>query len=133
MLSNKTTTELITYWTKSSRAKLKTMKSLYASRRYADCLFFGHLTLERVIKAYVVKTTKEHAPRSHNLPYLVKLGGLHLDVRELELLEDVDTFNMAARYPDTKLSFYRKCTKKFTTPYHHAIISLHRKICRMLK
>ena len=76
MLSQKKVDNLVDYWVGSSQEKHKTMVGLYKIKRYADCLFFGHLILEKILKALTVQATKDIAPRSHNLPYLAQLSGI---------------------------------------------------------
>lgn len=38
-------------------------------------------------------------------------------MEQLELLEIITDFNLEARYPDEKFSFYKKCTRDFTYQY----------------
>lgn len=133
MLSQKTVDDLVHYWLDSSQEKYKTMKGLYKIKRYADCLFFGHLILEKILKAHVVQKTKDHAPRTHNLVYLVELAKLTFNKKERNTLADVDTFNMTARYPDQKLLFYKKCNKKFTDQYYYQIEKLYKDLCQSLQ
>ncbi len=37
-----------------------------------------------------------------------------MNEERLELLEEITDFNLEARYPDDKFSFYQKSTKEFT-------------------
>ena len=120
------------YWIGSSKEKYKTMESLYRSRRYADCLFFGHLILEKTLKALVVEETEEMAPRIHNLPHLAEIAHIELVKEESELLSLTTQFNMRTRYPDDKLRFYKICTKAFTDRYYSPIKKLYHKLCQML-
>lgn len=133
MLSQRQIQQQITYWLDSSREKLKTMQSLYRSKRYADCLFFGHLILEKALKANVVIETKHHPPKIHNLIRLADLSGVPLTKSELNLLAQANDFNILARYPDQKLSFYKRCTKSYTDRYYSNILTLYQKICRNMK
>lgn len=59
------------YWLKTAKHDYETMMSLFRSKRYPDSLFYGHLVLEKVIKALVVKKTKGHPPPTHNLLVLI--------------------------------------------------------------
>ena len=77
--------------------------------------FFGHLTLEKILKAYYVKVSSENQPLTHRLIYLSEKSGLELTEEQIELLEIVTDFNLEARYPDEKFTFYKKCTKDFTS------------------
>lgn len=76
MLSDKKIKELVEYWVTNSREKLRTMKSLYENKRYSDCLFFGHMVLEMILKALTVQKTGNPAPKTHNLKYLSELAEL---------------------------------------------------------
>lgn len=93
------------------------MEVLFLSKRYSDTLFFGHIILEKIIKAHVVKQTKRQAPYSHDLILLAQITKLPLVQREKELLAEVNHFNIRTRYPDQKLRFYKKCTKSYTHDY----------------
>ncbi|MBI4994136.1 HEPN domain-containing protein [Candidatus Peregrinibacteria bacterium] len=131
-LSKKQSNQLIKYWLTSSDEKFKTMQSLYKTKRYADCLFFGHLTLEKILKALVVKETKNHAPYIHNLLKLAQIADTTLTDKNITLLAQVNEFNMQARYPDEKLEFYKICTKSYIDNYYKPIILLYKHLCRLL-
>lgn len=51
---------------------------------------------------------------------------------EIELLKEVNSFNIKTRYPDYKLKFYKLCDKKFTKNYFVKIIVLYKKLCQKL-
>ena len=125
--------EIVKYWFKTSKHDFDTMMALFRSKRYSDCLFFGHLALEKILKALVVKKIKKHAPYVHDLVRLSEIAKLDLTEEELDLLDRVNDFNIRSRYPEYKLDFYKKCTKRFTQKYLDEIIILHKKLCRQLK
>ena len=83
--------------------------------------FFGHLTLEKLLKALYVSRINKIPPRTHRLVYLAEKIQLELTDNQLELMEIVTDFNLEARYPDEKFSFYKKCTKEFTLHYLNQI------------
>ncbi len=111
------TTKLTVYWRDASEEKWKTAEALMKSERYADALFFCHLTLEALLKAAVVVKTKEYPPYQHDLVDLARRAGVSLDEKKTEELAEITTFNIRARYDDFKLSFYRKATKEYATRY----------------
>ena len=63
------------------------------------------------MKAIYVKKQDETPPFSHNLVYLSEKAGLELQQNNLELLEEISDYNLEARYPDDKFSFFKRCTK----------------------
>ncbi|MCD6150734.1 MAG: HEPN domain-containing protein [Deltaproteobacteria bacterium] len=104
----------IKYWLKSADQDWGVAKHLFEKKDYAYALFFGHLTVEKILKAIFTDQHDKTPPFSHNLVYLSEKAGLELNEEMLELLEEVSDFNLEARYPDQKFSFHKKCTMSFT-------------------
>ena len=77
------------------------MQVLHESNKNSYCLFFGHLTIEKLIKAIYAKKNK-------SAPYAPKTE------RQEDLLDIITKFNMNARYDDYKKEFYKKCTNEYT-------------------
>ena len=68
------------------------MQHLFQSKDYHWALFIGHLVLERLLKAIIVKKTNEHAPHSHDLRRLAKLSGLEFIPEYIGWLDTITTF-----------------------------------------
>ena len=94
------------YWIDDSEKDFQVAKSLFISGYYSHCLFFCHLTIEKFLKAIVVKRTKEYPPYTHDLRRLAEIANLDLNSKQEKILEIISTFNIAGRYADTKLKFY---------------------------
>ena len=107
--------ERIKYWLNTATQDWKVAGHLFEKGDYSYALFFGHLTLEKTLKAIYVKKQDETPPFSHNLVYLSEKAGLELQQNNLELLEEISDYNLEARYPDDKFSFFKRCTKGFTS------------------
>ncbi len=107
--------ERIKYWLNTATQDWKVTGHLFEKRDYSYALFFCHLALEKTLKAIYVKKQDETPPFSHNLVYLSEKAGLELQQNNLELLEEISDYNLEARYPDDKFSFFKRCTKKFTS------------------
>lgn len=103
----------ISYWLESAAYDLETGKTLLRSKKYPYALFFGHLAIEKVLKALVVKQTGDHAPFSHSLVVLAGKSALDIPEAMIDLLAEFMEFHTEARYPDAKMDFYQKCTKEF--------------------
>jgi HEPN domain-containing protein len=69
------------------------------------------LTLEKLLKAVFVAVKEETPPMTHCLVYLAEKSNLALSGKQTELFEIVTDFNLEARYPDEKFSFYKKNCK----------------------
>lgn len=126
-------TKLIEYWMATAAHDYETMLSLFKSKRYADSLFFGHIVLEKILKALVVRNLKDHAPKTHDLVRLAELADLDLDRAIVEYLKRVNRFNMRARYPDVKLKFYKRCDFDYTKENLEKIKELYKQLCQRLK
>jgi len=131
-MNNSDVKKIVNYWEKSAEHDIKTMDALFVKKRYSDSLFFGHIVLEKILKANVVKKTREQAPYTHNLVFLKELVQLELEKKEVDLLDKINQFNIRARYPDLKFAFYKKCNKKFTEFYLKEIKKLYKKICQAI-
>jgi HEPN domain-containing protein len=102
------------HWINTSDKDFVTMMHLFRSKDYHWSLFIGHIVVERLLKAAVVKRISDHAPFSHDLTKLAQLSGLSFSEEHLDWLDTISTFNMNARYDSYKEAFYRKCTLTFT-------------------
>lgn len=101
----------------SSDEDSKTMDHLFLNDDFSWSLFIGHLTVEKLLKAYYIAKVDDNIPFTHNLIAIIKKTGIDLTDEKLMLLSDITTFNIAARYEDYKGSFKKKCTKEFTLSY----------------
>lgn len=105
--------EAINYWIRSADRDRETAKDLFKSGHYSWSLFVWQLVLERLLKAHLVKRSKQ-VPPIHNLLKLAKLIEIDLDKDLIKELTSITSFNLEARYDDYKEQFYKKATKKFT-------------------
>jgi HEPN domain-containing protein len=92
---------------------LRTNGNLYKSKDYHWSLFIGHLVIERLLKAVIVKVTNIHAPFTHDLRRLAKLSEIELNDEHKRQLDTITTFNLNARYDDYKQDFYKKCSSTY--------------------
>jgi len=106
--------QLIQYWTDTAEQDFNTMIHLFNAKDYHWALFIGHLVLEKLLKALYVSRIDENIPKIHDLLRLAEKSKIELTEIQKDNLDTVTTFNISARYPDYKQTFYRKCTLEFT-------------------
>jgi HEPN domain-containing protein len=106
--------ELTAYWLAEAEESLTVAGHLFDKKDYSYSLFFGHLAIEKLLKAIYVKNVDENVPRSHNLPKIAKAAGLDVSDEMQDDLIRITAFNIEARYPDYKREFRKKCTAEFT-------------------
>jgi HEPN domain-containing protein len=105
----------IDYWMEESTEALKVAEHLFEKQDYSYSLFFGHLAVEKILKAIYVQKKGGHAPQIHNLVRLAEQAGLVLNTEQKDSLNIITAFNLESRYPDEKRSFRIKCTEQFTS------------------
>lgn len=109
------------FWVTSAENDWEVAGHLFEKGDYSYALFFGHLTLEKMLKAYFVFSKEGTPPLTHRLVFLAEKCGLTLSPEQQELLEIVTDFNLEARYPDEKFSFKKRCTRDFAFHYLDSI------------
>jgi HEPN domain-containing protein len=108
--------ENIAYWINSADDDLLAAESLFASKQFLWCLFIGHLVLEKALKALIVYRTNQLVPpKIHNLTKLAKIAGFDLDENINNFFDDINLFQIEARYPKYKKEAYKTANQDFTT------------------
>ena len=106
--------EIVDYWVTEAEESLTVAEHLFEKRDFSYSLFFGHLAVEKMIKAILVKNGNTQVPRTYNLLRLAKAAQIRLnDVQQSSLIR-ITAFNLETRYPDYKKEFRKKCTQQFT-------------------
>jgi len=90
----------IEYWTKGAEDDLTTAELLIREKRILHGLFFCHLVIEKAIKAHIVRTSGDIAPRSHNLIYLSEKADLVFDNETEIFIGILMKYQLQGRYPD---------------------------------
>lgn len=90
----------IDYWISTAVDDFESAKILIERKRFLHGLFFCHLVIEKSLKAHVVKTSEEVAPRSHNLIFLLEKSGLELTEEDQIFLGILMKYQLQGRYPD---------------------------------
>ena len=106
--------EKILFWRTEAQRALAVAGDLFSLRRYLETLFFGHLALEKLLKAKAVGITEHDPIFSHDLVLLAQHANLPLSDEDRDFLARVNVYNIRARYQDYQRSLYRKATRKFT-------------------
>ena len=123
---------VINHWISTSEEDFETMTQLYQNKNYSWSLFLGHISTEKLLKAYYVKKHSRHAPFTHNLYRIAELSNLEISDEQADLLDKITTFNINARYDDYKREFYSLCTKEFTEEWIENIKKIQQWIKTML-
>lgn len=114
------------YWLTEADEAMTVAEHLIAKGDYSYALFFGHLVIEKLLKALYVLHQKKHAPPLHHLLRLADVAGLVVDEEVAAMLLTVTAFNIEARYPDFKRTFRQLCTPDYTAEQMEMIKELQK-------
>jgi len=124
--------QIANHWILKSDIDFETMNNLIKSKDFHWALFIGHLVIERLLKAIVVRKTGTHAPLTHDLRRLAKFSGIAFEDEHKMWLDTISTFNINARYDDYKQDFYKKCTPDYSITWFANIKTLREWIKKRL-
>lgn len=102
------------FWIEEAAEALQVAWHLHEKKDHSYALFFGHLAVEKILKALYVIRKGEQAPYIHNLQRLAEMAEIQSTDFQKEQLIKITAFNLKTRYPDHKRSFKKKCTEDFT-------------------
>lgn len=98
------TEKQIDYWRQGSAEDWEVAVKLVRDGKSRHGLFFAHLAIEKALKALVCRQTRDVPPRIHNLTRLSELAGVEPDNQTVDLLADMNQFNLEGRYPESQMS-----------------------------
>jgi len=102
------------FWLEEAAEALRVAWHLFEKEDYSYALFFGHLSVEKLLKAIYVVRKADQAPYIHNLIRLAEITNIPLNEVQRDRLIKITAFNLESRYPDERRSFRNKCTEDFT-------------------
>ncbi len=88
------------YWRNGAAEDWEVAQKLIADGKPRHGLFFAHLAIEKMLKALISLRGDAPAPRIHNLIRLAEVAGLQPTEEQLNLLADMNQFNVEGRYPE---------------------------------
>jgi len=92
----------IEYWLSGAFNDFDTAMILITNKKFVHGLFFCHLSIEKILKALLVKETGNLPPKSHNLRYIQELAKVQVNDDEKILMSVLMKYQLEGRYPDYK-------------------------------
>ena len=106
--------KMIRHWQDGSDKNFDDMIAIFGAQRYDWALYVGHLCLEKLFKALLIRRTENiTVPFTHNLVKLALKCGVELTEQQASTLNKINSFCIEAKYADDKREFYLKCTREF--------------------
>lgn len=104
----------IDYWFELAKEDLLVADSNCRSKHFLWCLFICHLAIEKALKGLYVQFVHETPPNIHDLVKLAKAVDLNISENDLRFLNEMNRFNIDARYPEYKNNLKQIATNEFT-------------------
>jgi HEPN domain-containing protein len=123
----------ISYWVDTAQYDWNGAGGAYDTNNYIHCLFWAHLTLEKLAKAHWVKTHQDNIPpKVHNVVWLLEQSNIDLGADTMKFLDEFNEFQLSGRYPDYTKNLYRICTKEFTSEQMEKVKEVRQCLIEML-
>jgi len=109
----------ISYWIEHAEYDLATEEAMLESGRYLYVTFMCQQAIEKLLKAIVIKFKSIAPPYSHNLRRLAEIAGIDKQMvdDQINLLDDLTPFCVAARYPAYKAKMAKIATSEVSSHY----------------
>lgn len=127
-----TETDAVQAWKLSAIEDMELGEDLLTLGKNAHALFFLHLALEKIIKGVHQHFKHEPSLFIHDLSKLAVNAGIKASEREKLQLDEISTFNVAARYDIFKLRLYQKATPEYTKMWMMSGKKLFEKYVKLL-
>jgi HEPN domain-containing protein len=90
----------IEYWCTMAESDIETASILVTSGKFIEGMFFCHLSIEKIIKALVVKQINNIPPKSHDLFYLAHMAQIEITEEQSEFMQILMKYQLEGRYPE---------------------------------
>ena len=105
--------EAIQAWKSSAIEDMKLGEDLLERGKNAHSLFFLHLAIEKIVKGVHQHLKHEPSLFIHDLYKLALRAGIEVSEQEKLELDEISTFNVAARDDIFKLRLHEKATPEY--------------------
>lgn len=116
-------------WLRSAEYDLETAEHMFKAGRYIYTVFMCHLALEKMLKAKVEEVTNATPPKTHDLEYLVELGGLSPDKGMEQFIVELSNLSVVTRYP----SDFQRMLADFSKGRTEAILTKTKEVFQWIK
>ena len=93
-------TRYFEHWMGESVESFEIAESVFEKGYYKHTAYMTHLAVEMLLKAHVVKATREMPPKLHNLLRLAELAEISLDDSHAASLRVLNLYQVVGRYRD---------------------------------
>ena len=105
----------VAYWMNSADQNWQEVSAMLNAGTYVPCLFWAHLTIEKLAKALWVKeNTSDTPPFTHNIARLLADTSITLTSTQATFIQQLNTFQLEGRYESYTANLRQMATLTFT-------------------
>ena len=115
----------IAYWMNAADQNWQEVGTMFTAGTYVPCLFWAHLTIEKLAKAlWVQDNVGATPPFTHNIARLLVDTTLVLTPAQATFAQQLNTFQLEGRYESYTASLRQQATQAFTQTVLHDVTDL---------
>lgn len=105
----------ILHWMNGADENWQEVGRMFTAATYVPCLFWAHLTIEKLAKALWVKDNVGNTPPfTHNISKLLADTTLVLTPAQASFIQQLNTFQLEGRYESYTVNLRQLATQSFT-------------------
>ena len=109
----------IAHWLREAEQNWQEVQQMFAAGTYIPCLFWAHLTLEKIAKALWIQHNEANFPPFiHKITRLLELADVELTSDQMTFFQQLDAFQLQGRYEGYAVGLRQRATPAFT----HAVL-----------
>ena len=112
---------------------LDSAKAMLDSGRLYFVIFMCHLTVEKLLKSYIVEKQGIEPPKIHNLTALAERGGISIPQEHRKLVNELDNMGVVTRYPDGRRAISGMLTEQWTADVYERTVKFSEWLRQELK
>lgn len=123
----------IAYWMNAADQNWSEVGAMFAAGTYVPCLFWAHLTIEKLAKAlWVQDNAGDTPPFTHNIARLLADTNLALTPAQATFVQQLNTFQLEGRYESYTANLRQQATPAFTQAVLHDVTDLRQCLLNQL-
>ncbi|MBI5418224.1 HEPN domain-containing protein [Candidatus Poribacteria bacterium] len=129
------TNQKIEYWIDNAKSDLEAAEILFNNNKFLQSLFYCHLTIEKILKAYYWYINNEEPPYVHNLIVLSNRAKIN-EIMSDDFKKTIDILmplNIKGRYPDEEKELLKVYNFAKTKEIYTKTEELYKWILKLMK
>ena len=128
-----TKADRIAYWMNAADQNWQEVGAMFTAGTYVPCLFWAHLTIEKLAKAlWVQDNVGDTPPFTHNIARLLVDTTLVLTPAQATFTQQLNTFQLEGRYESYTVNLRQQATQAFTQTVLHDATDLRQCLLNQL-